>query len=56
MKHIIDRYQAVDPPWYVMAAVVLAVAVLPGGIPLTAMAAPAYIRRRRFQLAMDGIF
>ncbi len=52
MKQIIERYQAVDPPWYVLACVVFAVTALPGGIPLTAMAAPAYIRRRRFQLEL----
>lgn len=48
-KSLIVQYRAVDPPWYVMALVVLAVGVLPGGIPVTTLVTPWYIRHRLAQ-------
>lgn len=35
-----------DPPWYVLAMVAFAVFVMPGGIPLTTVCTPIYVRRR----------
>mgnify|MGYP006928311416 CR=1 FL=1 len=38
--------RAVHAPWYVVALAVFAVGVLPGGIPLTTLLVPFYVRHR----------
>jgi hypothetical protein len=46
MARLIHRWREAHPPWYVMAGVVIAVAILPGGIPLTTALTPVYLRHR----------
>ncbi len=41
-----------DPPWYVLAMVAFAVFVMPGGIPLTTICTPIYVRHRLRTLDM----
>ena len=47
MRQLISQWRRLDPPWYVLVLVLLAVFVLPGGIPLTVAFTPAYVAARR---------
>ncbi|MEZ4268338.1 MAG: hypothetical protein R3F39_18390 [Myxococcota bacterium] len=51
MAHLLHRWRDAQPPWYILAGVVVAVALLPGGIPLTTALTPVYLRHRQRMLA-----
>lgn len=51
MAHLLHRWRDTQTPWYILAGVVVVVAILPGGIPLTTVLTPVYLRHRQRLLA-----
>jgi hypothetical protein len=51
MANLLHRWRDAQPPWYILAGVVVAVTLLPGGIPLTTALTPVYLRHRQRLLA-----
>ncbi|MCB9729703.1 MAG: hypothetical protein H6744_05365 [Deltaproteobacteria bacterium] len=53
MARLLHECRAAHPPWYVLLGLLIAVALLPGGIPLSTAAMGLYLRRAR-RLATAG--
>ncbi len=54
MAHLLHQWRDAQPPWYILAGFVVAVTLLPGGIPLTTVLTPVYLRRRQRLLARSA--